>query len=238
MDTSPLLSTPAPTPATAPGSLAASSPETASARDAPSEPAAALSSDFETFLVMLTAQLENQDPLNPIDSTDYAVQLATFSGVEQQVQTNELLRGMSGGVQGFGALSDLAGWVGMEARVAGQAVLSGTGVDLSFDAPLGLREGDIVIRTASGETVARLPVAAGETSARWDGRNSDGMRMEDGSYRVSLSGRDPGGAPVTGEVSAFVRVAEARIGVEGPELRLSDDRVVTPEAVTALREGA
>ena len=47
-----------------------------------------LSSDFETFLKMLTVQLENQDPLNPVDSADYAVQLATFSGVEQQVQTN------------------------------------------------------------------------------------------------------------------------------------------------------
>ena len=45
----------------------------------------ALSSDFETFLRMLTTQLQNQDPLNPVDSADFAVQLATFSSVEQQV---------------------------------------------------------------------------------------------------------------------------------------------------------
>ena len=45
---------------------------------------AMINSDFETFLKMLTAQMENQDPLNPIESSDYAVQLATFSGVEQQ----------------------------------------------------------------------------------------------------------------------------------------------------------
>ena len=45
--------------------------------------AAAESSDFETFLKMLTVQMQNQDPLNPVESTDYAVQLATFSGVEQ-----------------------------------------------------------------------------------------------------------------------------------------------------------
>ena len=47
--------------------------------------AAVLSSDFETFLKMLTTQMQNQDPLNPVDSTDYATQLATFSSVEQQV---------------------------------------------------------------------------------------------------------------------------------------------------------
>ena len=52
---------------------------------------AVISSDFETFLKMLTTQMQNQDPLNPIESSDYAVQLATFSGVEQQVRTNQLL---------------------------------------------------------------------------------------------------------------------------------------------------
>ena len=44
-----------------------------------------ISSDFQTFLTMLTTQLQNQDPLNPVESSDFAVQLATFSGVEQQV---------------------------------------------------------------------------------------------------------------------------------------------------------
>ncbi|MEY5038566.1 MAG: flagellar basal body rod modification protein, partial [Pseudomonadota bacterium] len=48
---------------------------------------ALISSDFDTFLKMLTAQMQNQDPLNPMDSTDYATQLATFSGVEQQART-------------------------------------------------------------------------------------------------------------------------------------------------------
>ena len=51
-----------------------------------------IGNDFNTFLVMLTTQLQNQDPLNPIESSDYAVQLATFSGVEQQVRTNQLLQ--------------------------------------------------------------------------------------------------------------------------------------------------
>ena len=51
----------------------------------------ALTSDFDTFLKMLTAQAKYQDPLEPLDSTEYAAQLAQFSMVEQQVQTNEQL---------------------------------------------------------------------------------------------------------------------------------------------------
>ena len=44
--------------------------------------------DFQTFLTMLTAQLKNQDPLSPMESTDFAIQLATFAGVEQQALGN------------------------------------------------------------------------------------------------------------------------------------------------------
>lgn len=72
------------------------SPTNASPGAAPGPPvedaSASLSSDFEVFLQMLTAQMKYQDPLNPVDSTDYATQLATFSGVEQAVLTNDLLK--------------------------------------------------------------------------------------------------------------------------------------------------
>ena len=73
---------------------------------------AVLSSDFETFLKMLTVQMENQDPLNPVESTEFATQLATFSGVEQQVQTNDLLKSL-GAQLGAMNVSQLSGWVGM-----------------------------------------------------------------------------------------------------------------------------
>ena len=71
-----------------------------------------ISSDFETFLRMLTAQMKNQDPLNPVESADFATQLATFSGVEQAVLTNDLLRGLSLQI----GVSGLASWVGKEVR--------------------------------------------------------------------------------------------------------------------------
>ena len=74
----------------------------------PEAPAkATIDSDFETFLIMLTTQMKIQDPLNPIDSSDFAVQLATFSSVEQQVKTNDLLASL-GQQLGFMGLSRLA----------------------------------------------------------------------------------------------------------------------------------
>ena len=65
---------------------------------------------------MMTVQMENQDPLNPMESSEFAVQLATFSGVEQQIRTNDLLASMIAS-QTAGGLAELANWVGMEARL-------------------------------------------------------------------------------------------------------------------------
>jgi len=197
----------------------------------------AISSDFETFLVMLTAQIQNQDPLNPIDSTDYAVQLATFSGVEQQVLTNELLRDMTGGAGGLNALTDLAGWVGMEARVSGDVQLASDGAAIRFDPVAGMQDSHVEIRNADDEIIARLSVNPGDTSAFWDGRNSNGVQMPLGTYAATLTGKSASGAPMSGDVFSYVKVQEARLGGSGPELRLEDSRIVSPGDISALRPG-
>ncbi len=116
-----------------------------------------VSSDFETFLRMLTVQMQNQDPLNPVDSSDYAVQLATFSSVEQQVLTNDLLRSMSGQLAG-GSLGQLAGWVGMEALARVPVAFNGDPVNLRPDYAEQADAAKLVVRDAAGEIVAREPL--------------------------------------------------------------------------------
>ena len=109
-----------------------------------------ISSDFETFLKMLTVQMQNQDPLNPVDSSDYAVQLATFSGVEQQVQTNDLLRSLMGQL-GAAGMADFAGWVGMEARTNLPVTFAGSPVQLSV-APAASADAAALVVTDEGGT--------------------------------------------------------------------------------------
>jgi len=75
------------------GASAAQQQQAAAAAATPKK-ATGIASDFETFLKMLTAQARYQDPLEPIDSTEYSAQLAQFSMVEQQVQGNDLLTAM------------------------------------------------------------------------------------------------------------------------------------------------
>ena len=98
----------------------ATSTQTAAQTQAAASDKDVVNSDYTTFLKMLTAQVQNQDPLDPMSSDDFSSQLATFSGVEQQVKTNDLLAAL--GVQmGAMGMSQYASWIGLEARAAAPA---------------------------------------------------------------------------------------------------------------------
>jgi hypothetical protein len=108
-----------------------------------------ITADFETFLLMLTTQLKNQDPLNPMESTEYATQLATFSGVEQQVRTNELLETLTNGyaTQGLGQLS---GWIGMQATAEMPVAFSGAPGDRPDDPAARADRLELVVTDGAG----------------------------------------------------------------------------------------
>lgn len=193
-----------------------------------------LSSDFETFLLMLTTQLENQDSLNPIESEEFAVQLATFSGVEQQVLTNQLLRDLAGGL-GAAGLSQLAGWVGMEARVIAPVAFDGAPVDISPDPDPGSDRAELVVRDPYGLEVARQQVPLGVDTITWAGVGSDGRPLASGDYTLELDSFNQGELTGTRPVAHYAAITEARQGPEGIELVLAGGAVVASDAVTALR---
>ena len=126
----------------------------------PAQAAAGISADFEMFLKMLTVQMQNQDPLNPVDSTDYATQLATFSGVEQAVMTNDLLKALSAQLTS-GGLADMAAWVGKEARAATPAYFDGQPVTLAPNPAALADQAEIIVRNDLGVEVQRFSVPAG-----------------------------------------------------------------------------
>lgn len=193
-----------------------------------------LSSDFETFLRMLTAQIQHQDPLNPMDSADFAVQLATFSGVEQQVQTNDLLETMSANSSGAG-LAQYAGWVGMEARHSGPVEFSGSPVDVTYDLPLNTEKAELVVRSESGIEIQRVDITGRKSPLEWAGLGSDGTPLLSGRYQLEVASQSRTGLVETQPVQSYARVSEAQTGPEGPILILDNGISVNAETVTALR---
>ena len=194
-----------------------------------------LNSDFETFLKMLTVQMQNQDPLNPIESSEYAVQLATFSSVEQQVLTNDLLTVLDNRM-GMMGMAQLSGWVGMEATASTPIAFNGPSQTLRVSLPNGADRAEMVVHDASGEVVMRRAVPAGVTTLEFDGLQPDGRLLPFGTYKVELesfSGDLPLGA-VPGESHGLVVEAQNRNGET--LLVMQSGQTVPASDVTSLRD--
>jgi len=199
-----------------------------------SQASSGLSSDFETFLKMLTVQARNQDPLEPIDSTEYAAQLAQFSMVEQQVKTNDALSAM---LMHFGAsqFSDYAGLVGMEARSTAPAQFTGAPIDLSVLPALGADEAVLVVRNAQGVEVDRKTLDPADLTAVWSGLGDDGKPLPDGSYSFALESMQNGKVIQTDPVESYTRVSEVQMLAGNPVLILASGDAISPFAITGLR---
>jgi flagellar basal-body rod modification protein FlgD len=184
---------------------------------------------------MLTAQMENQDPLNPLQSSDFAVQLATFSGVEQQVRTNELLQSLAGNLGGT-AIAQFADWIGKEVQSPAQAYFDGAPITVDTDPSTGADSAELVVRDQSGRIVDRRSIPVEGGTITWDGRATTGDAFLTGLYGFSVEARTDG--EVTAERAARTRdiVQEARLAVDGGvELVLGGGATVRPDMVTALR---
>lgn len=197
----------------------------------------AISSDFETFLVMLTAQMENQDPLNPIESTDYAVQLATFSGVEQQVRTNDLLKAM-GTQLGLMGMSDIADWVGKEARVVAPVLFDGDPITLSPNPAIAADDAMLVVKNADGTIVDSRKLPISTDPVQWDGLDENGARLPDGVYSFELTSISNGQPLSTDPMESYGRIVETQNSNGQLWLVLESGERVTADAVSALREAA
>lgn len=196
---------------------------------------ASIDSDFDTFLKMMTVQMKNQDPLNPVDSADYAMQLATFSGVEQQIKTNTLLEGLNSQFSVLG-MAQLAAWVGQEARSSAPVAYSGAPVTISYNAATTADRAVLVVKDSDGAVVAREDVPVGNGAYQWLGGDAAGNALPSGFYSLSLENykgdQQLGNAS---PVESYARIVEARSGANGATLVLAGGIEVPATEITALR---
>jgi len=211
------------------------SPVSSSTTSSAASGAAAITSDFDTFLQMMTAQIQNQDPLNPIESTDFAVQLATFSGVEQQVLSNELLTQLTTD-QSVAGLGDLAAWVGQEARATSFGYWGGSKVTIATEVAAGADGAQLLIRDANGVEVHRESMPIDASVLEWDGRNGDGTELPHGTYQFDVVNLEEG-LPVSEQpAEVYSRVVEVRAEGGSNKIILQGGTAVLASEVTALRQ--
>lgn len=189
--------------------------------------------DFETFLRMLTTQIQNQDPLSPLQADEFASQLATFTMVEQQTLTNDRLQSLIDGL-GKSDMSQYASVIGHTAVYSGPFQFSGSPVEFEFDADATLVPSNLVIRDASGNVIHSEIVGAGAQKLVWQGASSDGLLSNFGSYSAELrSVADDKKLDAPIYVASVVE--EVRLQSGGASLLMADGTEVSETDVRKLR---
>lgn len=202
----------------------------------PNEPDAAekISSDFETFLNMLTVQLRNQDPLDPMDSAQFSMQLATFSGVEQQVRTNDLLTSLLDQSGNLG-LSQISDWIGQEALAPTSIQFSGEPLDL-YSAPVdGADSAYLVAKNELGQEVGRTAIDPDDNSIRWMGIGADGQQMLSGVYSFFVESYGGTDLLSTTQASGYSLVSGVSSNQGVLSVTLENGAVFPANSIEALR---
>jgi flagellar basal-body rod modification protein FlgD len=174
------------------------SSSSSSAASLSSTTGATLAGNFQTFLTLLTTQLQNQNPLSPLDTNQFTQQLVQFAGVEQQLKTNDELTSLVS-LQQTAQSTQALGFVGKTATVDGSTTaLTNSSASWNLGVPTNSQV-NISITNSTGQTVYsnNYSVSAGSNQAfTWDGKGNDGTQWPDGKYTLTATAADTAGNSV------------------------------------------
>jgi flagellar basal-body rod modification protein FlgD len=181
---------------------------------------ASLADNFDTFLTILTAQIQNQDPLEPMDSTQFTQQLVEFSGVEQQIRSNQQLETLIGATRANAGAS-LAGYLGQTAEIdSAGAQYAGAPVSWRYRLDRSAEAVTISVRDASGGLVYSEDGAttAGGHDFVWSGRGFMGRELPKGAYFLSVAAKDANNADMNAAISLMTRIDGVDLSYGEPAL--------------------
>ena len=201
-----------------------------------------IADNFDTFLQLLTTQLKHQNPLDPLDTNAFTQQLVQFTGVEQQLKTNDFLAAMMASTQ-IASNSQAVGYIGKVVTASGvkSELVEGSAAwhfATAKDATI-----TVTVKDASGNSVftKQGSVKSGESVFNWDGIGSDGKQKPDGSYSIQIEARDGDGklidvaTEMTGEVTGIDLSGTEPVLIVGTA-RVNLSAILSVRAKTAAEE--
>ncbi|MEX0298512.1 MAG: flagellar hook assembly protein FlgD [Kordiimonas sp.] len=220
-----------------PVEAATASAATAAAQSKAGQDQTKLADDFSDFLTLLTTQLQNQDPLDPMDSGEFTNQLVAFTGVEQQIRTNQNLEQLTALTQ-LNNIGNIAGYIGYDALVEapfGDHTTDGikwqySNAEAAKNHTLQvLDEEDNVIFETNGE------LGVGLHEFNWDGKDKDGNLATAGNYRLKVIAEDPEGKALASGIAVQETITAVHTGTAIPTFSIGPNTVPQTDIIRLMR---
>jgi flagellar basal-body rod modification protein FlgD len=180
--------------------------DAATSAQAPKTTSTGLGDDLNAFLRLLTTQLQNQDPLSPLDTNQFTQQLVSFSQVEQAIKQNDQLKSLIA-LTSNSALTALASLVGKKVELdsPSMGMVDGNGIDFTYTLPRASKETSLTITDSGGNIVwtGAGDLTAGRHAFTWDGKDSNGNTVADGTYTLEVGALGLDDSVMTAEVTTF-----------------------------------
>lgn len=195
--------------------------------------------DQSDFLTLMTAQMKNQDPFEPVDNTQMVAQMAQFSSLAGISEMNTTLQAIAAKL-GSTSTTDLVSWVGRTVLTQGDVAYPRTDGSLGGMIELGAAaaEVNVVIEGPNGEILKNVSLGAapaGRTEFEWDGTTDTGEPAGDGPFTIRVAARDASGAVVAAQPLVWAPVTAVAMGSDGnPVLTLPGIGQVSTTAVRQI----
>ena len=186
-----------------------------------------IAGNFQQFLTLLTTQLKNQNPLDPLDTNQFTQQLVQYAGVEQQLKSNDRLDSILSNAKASSAAS-ATGFIGQSVTADGRvADLKDGSATWNLTPSRAAKQATITISDAKGNVVATQikALAAGSQTFSWDGRSTSGFASANGSYAIKVDAVDATGAKVTVDTQVSGKVDGVDLSGSEPVLLIDSARV-------------
>lgn len=195
---------------------------TVSAASAATRTESQLAANFDTFLLLLTAQLKNQDPLEPMDSNEFTQQLVQFSQVEQQINSNKNLESLIALTKARSA-SDAVSYLGKTLTLTdGTAALMSGQANWAYGLDNDAASATLTILDVHGDVVYSAPAetSAGLHSFTWNGIGSGGATLPPGPYQLLVTARSADGGAIATRIASQGVISEVDLTGSEPILMI------------------
>ena len=198
-----------------------------------------IASNFTTFLQLLTTQLKNQNPLEPLDTNQFTQQLVQFAQVEQQMKSNEQLTALVSLEKSAQSTTALA-FVGATVVVDGSTAPLSNGRanwTLNVTKP---STATVTIKDSTGQTAysGTFSVNPGSQAFAWDGRGNDGRLWPDGNYTLAATGVDANKQPVAISTEVQAQVDSVDLTQSPPLLSINGQNYTMDKIKRIVRSGS